>query len=277
MESTVTAPEMVATKGKRRLVMVTATDEPSARLADRAGVDLVLVGDSLAMAALGRPDTLSVTLDGDDPPHPGRSGGRKRALLVADMPFGSYQTSVRDAVRSAVRLVAEGGARAVKLEGPRAPGDRRDRRRRNPGGRPPGPDAPVVAQPWRVPRPGPRPRAGFLPHRAGAGDRGGRGVPPGARGGPLAGRGGGHARARHPHDRHRRRTGLRRSGAGVRRPRGALRAAAPTFRAPLCGGRRSRFRARSRRSPRTYAEGATPPRPSATPHRRASRSCLVST
>jgi 3-methyl-2-oxobutanoate hydroxymethyltransferase len=121
MESTVTAPELVAAKGKRRLVMVTASDEPSARLADRAGVDIVLVGDSLAMAALGRSDTLSVTLD--EMIHHTRAAavGAKHALLVGDMPFGSYQTSVRDAVRSAVRMVGEGGARAVKLEGPRAP------------------------------------------------------------------------------------------------------------------------------------------------------------
>ena len=120
MESKITVPELVAAKGKRRLVMVTAADEPSARLADRAGVDIVLVGDSLAMVALGRADTLSVTLD--EMIHHTRAAatGVRRALLVGDMPFGSYQTSVPDAVRSAVRLVAEGGARAVKLEGPRA-------------------------------------------------------------------------------------------------------------------------------------------------------------
>ena len=119
MESMTTVPELVAAKGTRRLVMVTAADEPSARLADRAGVDIVLVGDSLAMTALGRPDTLSVTLA--EMIHHTRASatGVKRALLVADMPFGSYQTSVPDAVRSAVRLVAEGGAHAVKLEGPR--------------------------------------------------------------------------------------------------------------------------------------------------------------
>jgi 3-methyl-2-oxobutanoate hydroxymethyltransferase len=115
----VTALELGAAKGRRRLVMVTATDEPSARLADRAGVDVVLVGDSLGMAALGRPDTLSVTLD--EMIHHARAAaaGVKRALLVADMPFGTYQASVADAVRSACRLVAEGSARAVKLEGPR--------------------------------------------------------------------------------------------------------------------------------------------------------------
>ena len=115
----VTAPEIRASKGTRRLVMVTAVDEPSARLADLAGVDIVLVGDSLGMAALGRPDTLSVTLDEMIHHTRAAAAGAKRALLVADMPFGSYQASVADAVHSACRLVAEGGARAVKLEGPR--------------------------------------------------------------------------------------------------------------------------------------------------------------
>lgn len=113
-------PEIVAMKHQRRLVMVTAVDEPSARWVDRAGVDLILVGDSLAMAALGRPDTLSMTMD--EMVHHVRAAARgcQRALLVADMPFGSYQTSVADAVRNASRLVGEGGARAVKLEGPRS-------------------------------------------------------------------------------------------------------------------------------------------------------------
>ena len=114
-----TAPEVSAAKGKRRLVMITAFDEPSARVGDAAGVDMVLVGDSLAMAVLGRPDTLSVTLQ--EMIHHTRAAalGVKHALLVADMPFGSFQVSVPEAVRNACRLVAEGGARAVKLEGPR--------------------------------------------------------------------------------------------------------------------------------------------------------------
>lgn len=113
----VTVLEVVAAKGVRRLVMVTAADEPSARWCDRAGVDLILVGDSLAMAALGRPHTLSVTLA--EMIHHTRAvvAGVARALVIADMPFGSYQASVEDAVRSACRLVGEGGAQAVKLEG----------------------------------------------------------------------------------------------------------------------------------------------------------------
>ncbi|MGE5235978.1 MAG: 3-methyl-2-oxobutanoate hydroxymethyltransferase [Acidobacteriota bacterium] len=115
----VTVPDILASKGHHRLVMVTAVDEPSARLADAAGVDIVLVGDSLAMATLGRPDTLSMTVG--EMIHHTRAAARgvRRALLVADMPFGSYQVSVADAVANACRLAAEGEARAVKLEGPR--------------------------------------------------------------------------------------------------------------------------------------------------------------
>lgn len=118
-EQELSVPDIVACKGTRKLVMVTATDEPSARWADRAGVDLLLVGDSLAMAALGRRDTLSVTME--EMIHHTRAvaAGTRRALLVADMPFGSFQVAVSEAVRNACRLVAEGGARAVKLEGPR--------------------------------------------------------------------------------------------------------------------------------------------------------------
>ena len=120
METRITVPDLAAGKGRRRLVMVTAADEPSARLADRAGVDIVLVGDSLAMAVLGRPDTLAVTVEEMIHHTRAAAAGVRRALLVADMPFGSYQVSVAEAVRTAVRLVAEGGAQAVKLEGPRA-------------------------------------------------------------------------------------------------------------------------------------------------------------
>ncbi|HUK12341.1 MAG TPA: 3-methyl-2-oxobutanoate hydroxymethyltransferase [Thermoanaerobaculaceae bacterium] len=116
----VTAPELAASKGRRRLVMVTASDEPSARFADRAGVDVVLVGDSLAMAILGRRDTLSVTMDEMVHHTRAAAAGVRRALLVADMPFGSFQVSVPEAVRNACRLVGEGGAGGVKLEGPRA-------------------------------------------------------------------------------------------------------------------------------------------------------------
>ena len=88
MEATITASEITSAKGLRRLVMVTATDEPSARLADRADVDIILVGDSLAMAALGRRNTLTITLDEMIHHTRAAAAGGRRALLVADMPFG---------------------------------------------------------------------------------------------------------------------------------------------------------------------------------------------
>lgn len=102
-----------------RLVMVTAYDYPQARAADAAGVDIVLVGDSLAMVVLGHPDTLSVTMD--EMIHHVRAvrRGLERALLVADMPYGSFHLSAEQAVANALRFVKEGGAQAVKIEGAR--------------------------------------------------------------------------------------------------------------------------------------------------------------
>ncbi len=99
------------------IAALTAYDYPTARLLDAAGIDLVLVGDSLAMAVLGHPDTLSVTVD--EMLHHTRAvrRGLARALLVADMPFGSYHASETEAVSNAVRFVKEAGAEAVKLEG----------------------------------------------------------------------------------------------------------------------------------------------------------------
>jgi len=98
---------------------LTAYDYPTARLVDEAGVDLILVGDSLAMVALGQENTLSVTVD--EMLHHTRAVRRavRRALVVADMPFGSYHGSIADAVANAVRFVKEAGAEAVKIEGPR--------------------------------------------------------------------------------------------------------------------------------------------------------------
>ena len=98
---------------------LTAYDYPTARLVDEAGVDLILVGDSLAMVVLGQENTLSVTVD--EMLHHTRAVRRavRRALVVADMPFGSYHGSIADAVANAVRFVKEAGAEAVKIEGPR--------------------------------------------------------------------------------------------------------------------------------------------------------------
>ena len=100
-----------------RIVTVTAYDYPSARLADRAGVDVVLVGDTVGIMALGYDTTVPVTLD--DMLHHVRSvrRGLKWALLLADLPFGTYETGSDDAIRNSVRLMKEGGAQAVKIEG----------------------------------------------------------------------------------------------------------------------------------------------------------------
>jgi 3-methyl-2-oxobutanoate hydroxymethyltransferase len=100
-----------------KIAMLTAYDYPMARAVDEAGIDVILVGDSVGMVVLGHPTTLPVTMD--DMVHHCKATGRgvARALLVADLPFMSYQVSREDAVRNAGRLVKEGGAEAVKLEG----------------------------------------------------------------------------------------------------------------------------------------------------------------
>jgi 3-methyl-2-oxobutanoate hydroxymethyltransferase len=114
-----TAPAVRASKGSGTpLVMVTAYDAPGARIADEAGVDMILVGDSLAMVVLGYDDTLQVTVD-DMAHHIGAVARAKpRPLIVGDMPWMSYHVSVEDTVRNAATLV-RAGAQAVKLEGGR--------------------------------------------------------------------------------------------------------------------------------------------------------------
>ena len=97
--------------------MVTAYDAPSARLADAAGVDLVLVGDSAGTTVLGRDSTVPVTMDEMLVFTRAAARGTAPALVVADMPFGSYQVSEESAVENAIRLVKESGADGVKLEG----------------------------------------------------------------------------------------------------------------------------------------------------------------
>ncbi len=107
-------------KMKRRgekIAMLTAYDWTMARLLDRAGIDVLLVGDSLGMVVLGYDSTVPVTLD--QMVHHTRpvSRGAQRALVVSDMPFLTYKVSVEEAVRNAGRLIQEGGAAAVKIEG----------------------------------------------------------------------------------------------------------------------------------------------------------------
>lgn len=101
----------------RPITALTAYDFPTAKLVDQAGIDMVLVGDSVGMAVLGFDSTLPVTME--EMLHHTRavSRGLQRALLVADMPYGSYQASDEDGVRNAMRFIKEAGAQAVKIEG----------------------------------------------------------------------------------------------------------------------------------------------------------------
>ncbi|MDP2181745.1 MAG: 3-methyl-2-oxobutanoate hydroxymethyltransferase [Actinomycetota bacterium] len=101
----------------RPIVMVTAYDAPSARLVDAAGVDAILVGDSLGMVVLGHESTLPVTMDDMLHHTAAVARGAKRALVIADMPFMSFQVTPEDAIRNAGRFMAEAGAHAVKIEG----------------------------------------------------------------------------------------------------------------------------------------------------------------
>jgi 3-methyl-2-oxobutanoate hydroxymethyltransferase len=113
-----TPPQIVEMKRRGEpIVVVTAYDHPTARLADQVGIEILLVGDSLGTVVLGYESTLPVTLE--DVLHHTRAVTRARpgALVVADMPFMSYQVSVEQAVENAGRLIQEGGADAVKLEG----------------------------------------------------------------------------------------------------------------------------------------------------------------
>ncbi|HVF57682.1 MAG TPA: 3-methyl-2-oxobutanoate hydroxymethyltransferase [Pyrinomonadaceae bacterium] len=116
----VTAPGLRASKERgERLVCLTAYDYPTARIVDEAGTDVILVGDSLGNVVLGYDSTVPVTLEEMLEHTRAVRRGVERALLVADMPYGSYHTGADDAVRAALRLIKEGGAEAVKLEGGR--------------------------------------------------------------------------------------------------------------------------------------------------------------
>jgi len=116
----VTVPALAEMKRQGKPISaLTAYDYSSSRLADEAGIDLVLVGDSLAMVVLGHENTMAVTVD--EMLHHTRAVRRavRRALVVADMPFGSYHGTVAEGLANAVRFVKEAGAEAVKIEGPR--------------------------------------------------------------------------------------------------------------------------------------------------------------
>lgn len=124
MPAKVTAPAILARKadvaaGGDRIKMITAYDAPSARIADRAGAEILLVGDSVGNVVLGRPDTLGVTVDEIVHHAAAVATVEPTGLILADMPWLSYHTSADEAVRNAGRLVREGGAGAVKIEGGR--------------------------------------------------------------------------------------------------------------------------------------------------------------
>jgi 3-methyl-2-oxobutanoate hydroxymethyltransferase len=116
----VTMPALAEMKRQGKPISaLTAYDYATSRLVDEAGIDLILVGDSLAMVVLGHDNTLAVTVD--EMLHHTRAVRRavRRALVVADMPFGSYHGTVAEGVANAVRFIKEAGAEAVKIEGPR--------------------------------------------------------------------------------------------------------------------------------------------------------------
>src|SRR3984893_5673936 len=114
----VSAPSLRASKERgERLVCLTAYDFPTARIIDEAGIDVILVGDSLGNVVLGYGNTVPVTLDEILIHLKAVRRAVQRALLVADMPYGSFHTGADEAVRNALRLVKEGGAEAIKLEG----------------------------------------------------------------------------------------------------------------------------------------------------------------
>ncbi len=111
-------PELAEMKARGdKIVMITAYDAPSARIADEAGVELILVGDSAAMVMLGHDSTVPVTLDEMIFLTRAATRGARRPLVIGDMPFGSYEVSDEQAVGNAIRLIKEGGADVVKLEG----------------------------------------------------------------------------------------------------------------------------------------------------------------
>jgi 3-methyl-2-oxobutanoate hydroxymethyltransferase len=120
----VTVPDLLQRKtdaavspNKKKITCLTAYDYPTARLLDEAGVDVVLVGDSVAMVALGYDSTLPLTLEEALHHTKAVRRGVQRALVVADMPYGSYHGDLNEALRNAIRFVKEAGAEAVKIEG----------------------------------------------------------------------------------------------------------------------------------------------------------------
>jgi len=112
----ITPRKILEMKGREKITMVTAYDYPSALLADKAGMDIVFVGDSMAMVVYGEPNTLNLSVDTVALHTRAVSKAISRALVLADMPFASYEISVDEGIRNAVKLI-QAGADAVKIEG----------------------------------------------------------------------------------------------------------------------------------------------------------------
>ena len=112
-------PQLIAAKGRERIAMMTAYDSPTAALLDAAGVDILLVGDSVEMTVYGEPNTLTATMDSMIRHTRAVARSTRRAVVVGDMPFLSYQAETSRAVENAGRFLAEGGCAAVKVEGGR--------------------------------------------------------------------------------------------------------------------------------------------------------------
>src|SRR5579884_3455149 len=119
MDEKITVPAIRACKNSRKIAMITAYDAPSAQIADRAGMDIILVGDSLATTVLGFEDTLPATIDIMLHHTCAVTRAKPKSLVVADMPWLSYHISVEETINNAGRLIRDGGANAVKLEGGR--------------------------------------------------------------------------------------------------------------------------------------------------------------
>ena len=190
--------ELVEMKRRgEKIVMVTAYDAPSGALADAAGVDLVLVGDSAAMTVLGHDSTVPATMEEMLVLSRATTRGAHRPIVIADMPFGSFQVSDEQAVENGIRFVKEAGVEAVKLEGAGRDAVARAgaRRRGHPRDGAHRADAAVGDDARRLQGAGPERREGPRAARRRARARGGRLLRDRARGGAGAGRRADHRRA----------------------------------------------------------------------------------
>src|SRR5262249_35612579 len=234
--SPVTVPDLLAAKGRDRIAMLTAYDAPSAALLDASGMDVLLAGDSVEMTVYGRANTLSATMDTMVRHAAAVAGAVRRALVVGDMPFLSYQADVSEAVSNAGRFLAEAGCAAVKVEG--------GRRILRAVEAILAADIPVMGHVGLTPQ-SYRKLGGFK--GPGGGQRRRRADPPRRRGARRGGmlRGGPGVRSRRPrradhalhsdsHDRDRRRPGLRRPGPRLPRRDGPEHGRLAALRSPLC-------------------------------------------